>query len=541
MTVTEARPDAGAADAQLAAPGTRAGGAGWLSTSDHKDIGRLYLLTALVFLVVSAVGFVALGVERLGDGLQVFDAEAFTQVSALVREAAVLLFVVPFFLGLATYLVPLQVGAPDVAFARGSATAYWAYLFGGVTLLAAYAARGGFEGSSNIATDLYLLSMIVLTLATVVALVSVLTTVLTLRVPGMTMLRTPLFSWSVLVGGGVMLLTAPVLTARLIELFIAHHFSGELGGPGNYRLISWFWSVPTATLLVVPAAGVAAEVVPVLTRSRLRHHHAGMVVLGALALFGFGAWAQVEDRLDDLLYVAVGLAAVLPALALLGVLGDAARRGRVVRQAPLLMALGAVVHLVLGALAGAVLAIPALDLRGTAWEAGQFEALIFGAGVLGAYAALWYWAPKLWGVQLGGGSGTAAFFFGFWGAALLAVSDLASGLLSDQALLATAFRGESLGPVLNGAAAVGAVMVALGAVLVTGVIMARSARLEGRRADDDPWGGNTLEWATASPPPPGNFAGPLPLVRSPYPLVDVGADDDLGHDAAATHLAGSRP
>ncbi|MDP9070538.1 MAG: cbb3-type cytochrome c oxidase subunit I, partial [Actinomycetota bacterium] len=427
-TTTEARPDAGATDAQTAAPGTRAGGAGWLSTSDHKDIGRLYLITALVFLVISAVGVVALGLERLEDGLQLFDAEAFTQVSALVREAGALLFVVPFFLGLATYVVPLQVGASDIAFPRGSATAYWAYLVGGAMLLGAYAARGGFEGSSNIGTDLYLLSLIVLTLATVVALVSVLTTVLTLRAPGMTMLRTPLFSWSMLVGGGVLLLTTPVLTARLIELFIAHHFSGELGGPGNYRLISWFWSVPTATLLVVPAAGVAAEVVPVLSRSRLRHHHAGMAVLGALALFGFGAWAQVEDSLDDLLYVAVGLAAVLPALALLGVLGDTVRRGRFVRKAPLLLALGGLVHLFLGTLAGAVQVIPGLELGGTVWAAAQVHYTLFGGAVLGAYAALWYWAPKIWGVHLGEGAGMAAFVLTFWGVVLLALPDLVSGL-----------------------------------------------------------------------------------------------------------------
>ncbi len=533
MTMTEARPSPAASGG--VEPQGQPVRAGWFSTSDHKEVGRLYLVTALIFLVVSAVGALLLGIERLDGGLQVLDRQAFTRLSTLVPEAGALLFVVPFFLGAATYLVPLQVGAPDIAFARGSALAYWTYLIGGATLVAAYAAGGGFEGSSDVATDLYLLSLIVLTVATVIALVSILATVIALRAPGMTMLRTPLFSWSVLVGGGVILLTAPVLAARLVELFIRHHFSGELGDPQSYGLVSWFWGVPTAMLLVVPAAGVAAEVVPVLSASRLREHRAGMVVLAALALLGFGAWAQVEASRDDLLYIAVGLAGVLPALALLGVLGDTARRGRIVRKAPLLLALGAVVHLVLGALAGALLVIPALELRGTAWEAGHFEALFFGTGALGAYAALWYWAPKLWGVHLGEGSGTLAFFLGFWGAALLAVADLANGLLSDQPRAATGFEGEALAPVLNGAAALGAAMVALGAVLVTAQVIVRTGRHRGTRAADDPWGGATLEWATTSPPPPTNFEGPLPVVRSPYPLSDAGDDAGPVGDGAASN------
>ena len=522
MTMTETRTGpAGSLEPPEAGAGPLAARAGWLSTSDHKDIGRLYLVTALVFLVLSAAGAAVLGVERLQDGLQVLDRQILSRMSTVVPEAAVLLFLVPCFLGLATYLVPLQVGASDIAFARGSAMGYWTYLIGGGTLLAAYAAGGGVEGSSRVGTDLYLLSLVLLTVATVAALLSVLATVVTLRAPGMTMLDTPLFSWSVLVGGGLLLLVVPVLTARLVELFIAHHFSGELGGPDVYRQISWLWGVPTALLLVVPAAGVAAEVVPVLTRSRLRQHAAGMAVLGALGLLGFGAWAQLDDGLDNLLGIAVGLAGVLPALALLGLLGDTARRGGFARKAPLLLAFGAVVHLVLGALAGALLVIPGLELRGTAWEAGHFDALVFGTGVLGAYAALWYWAPKLWGVHLGEGAGMAAFFLGFWGAALLAAAGLASGLLADQALGATEVAGTSLAPVLNGAGALGAAMVALGALLVAVQVVARSGRRRGTRAIADPWGGHTLEWATSSPPPPGNFSDPLPPVSSPFPLSDA--------------------
>lgn len=525
MTMTESTTEAGPDAAEV--PGDDAtamvpavgGLAGWFTTSDHKKVGRLYLVTSLAFLVVGGVVGGMLGLERIDSGLQLLTTDTFAQVYTLHGEVAVLLFLVPFFLGLATYLVPLQVGSADIAFPRGSATAYWAYVVAGVTLLAAYAANGAIGGGSDVGTDLYLLSLAVLTLSTCLALVSILTTVTTLRAPGMTLLRTPLFSWSMLVGGGLTLLTAPVLLARLIELYIQHHFGGDLTGLAAYGQISWFWSVPQVYLLTVPAVGIAAEVVPVLTRSRLRIHSSGIVVIAVTGLVGFGAWAQAPATFDDLLYVVAGLAAVLPALALLGILGDTVRRGRFARKAPLLLALGAVVHLLLGALAGAVSVLPGLELQGTVWQAAQVHYTLYGAAVLAAFAALWYWSPKIWGVHLGDGAGTAAFALTFFGAILVAAPDLVSGLFSDQAVMAVRFDGGALTTVLNGASALGAAMGVLGILVVVGEL-ARVGLGKGTRAIGDPWGGHTLEWATTSPPPPGNFTGALPAVTSATPVSD---------------------
>jgi heme/copper-type cytochrome/quinol oxidase subunit 1 len=535
MTMTEARtdptPSAVEGPTGTAAPRELTGLARWLTTSDHKVVGRLYLGFALAFLLVGSAAGGVLGVERIDSGLQVLNEGTFAQLHTLHGEVTVLLFLVPFFLGLATYLVPLQIGASDIAFPRGSATALWSYILGGVLLLGAYAADGGREGASAVGTDLYLLSLALLAASTCVALISILTTAVTLRAPGMSMLRTPMFTWSMVVGGGLTLLATPVLLARLIELFIHHHFGGDLASLDVAGQIGWFWSIPQVYLLVVPAAGVAAEIVPVFARARLRRNSIGIAVLGSMGLFGFGAWAQVEPYADDLLYVVAGLAAVVPALALVGVLGDTLRRGHFVRKPALLLALGAVVHLLLGALAGAVLVIPGLDLDVTVWATAQVHYTLFGGAVLGAYAALWFWAPKIWGVHLGEGAGTGAFALTFWGVILLAAPDLVSGLFSDQALSATTFDGGTLTTVLNGASVAGGAMAALGLLVVVGDVLARAARHRGTRAIANPWGGATMEWATDSPPPAGNFSGELPPVTSAWPLDDQDGGSESAEDA----------
>jgi len=353
MSITETRPATGStssrsdADRVASTPAAPSGLHGWISTADHKRIGRLYLATAVAFLVVGSVVGAILGAERLGSGLEILSDNTFGQVYTLHGEVAVFGFLVPFFLGLATYLVPLQVGAPDIAFARGAALGYWTYLVSGLLLLAAYAANGGPRGGSDVGVDLHLLALIGLNLALVVGLISVLTTALAWRTQGMSLLRTPLFTWSFVVGGGLTLLACPVLVARLVEGYVSHHF-GDVDLPSSDT--SWFFAVPQVFMLAVPAAGVAAEVIPVMARSRHRVHGAAVVILGLLGVLGFGAWAQLPERNDELLYVGMALAALLPALALLGLLGDTTRRGRLSLGAANLLALGAVVHLLLGAL-----------------------------------------------------------------------------------------------------------------------------------------------------------------------------------------------
>ncbi len=525
MSMTETRPATGSTSARVVAeqgsataPAGPSGLHGWVSTADHKRVGRLYLVTAVAFLVVGSVVGAILGAERIDPGFEILDDGTFGQVYSLHGEVAVFGFLVPFFVGLATYLVPLQVGAPGIAFPRGAALGYWTYVVSGLLLLAAYAADGGPLGGSDVGVDLHLLALIGLNLALCIGLVSVLTTAMAWRARGMTLLRTPLFTWSVVVGGGLTLLSSPVLVARLIEGYVAHHF-------GDVDLASvdtgWFFAVPQVFVLALPAAGVAAEIVPVMARSRHRVHAAAVVILGIMGVLGFGAWAQLPERTDELVYVGFALAALLPALALVALLGDTARRGRLSLGAANLLALGAVIHLLLGALAGAAAAIEPLELQGTVWQAAQVHYTLYGAATLGAFAALWYWSPKIWGVMLGELQGKVVFALTFFGAILLSAPDLVNGLVENQLLADPQLDDRGLRIAMSAVSLVGGVLGVLGILLVVGELLGKVGRRQGTPASDDPWGGATLEWATSSPPPPGNFAAPVPLVASATPLHDV--------------------
>lgn len=507
MAMTETRPEAAPTDVPSpSAPVEAAGLAGWLSTSDHKRIGRLFVGTSLVFLLTAAVLTVLLWIERLNSGADLLKNDTFPQVFTLQGEVLALLFVVPFFLGLATYLVPLQVGSPEIAFPRGSATAFWGYLVGAGLLVAAYAADGGITGTTPTSVDLYLLSLLLLVASLSLGAISVVTTVLTMRAPGMTLLNAPLFSWSVVVGGGLLLLQLPVLGARVIEVFIDVHYGGASGGYGAIRSS---WGLPAVYGLVVMAAGVLLEVVPTLAARKLRFHVAGVTVLGLLGLLGIGGWLTNPEAVDDLLYVGMGLAAVVPALALLGLLADTARAGTPAVKAPLVLAIGSALMLLAGAAAGAVEVIEPLELvtpeYATTWAAGQEHLVLFGAGVLAAFAALWFWAPKIWGAHLSEKAGFLVALLVLGGAVLPAAADLVAGAAEDLPRGALEWTDADLVDTTGGLGVAGAALGAVGVLAGVGAVLAAAGRKRSVPAVDDPWGGWTLEWTTTSPPPAHNF------------------------------------
>ncbi|MGK2957833.1 MAG: cbb3-type cytochrome c oxidase subunit I [Acidimicrobiales bacterium] len=524
MSMTDTRPDT-----EITAPvsvdgspiDTPAGLAGWLTSTDHKVVGRLWLVTSLVFLVGGGALGALLGAERLDGGMDILDLGVFQQVYSLHGEVAVFLFLVPFFVGLATYLVPLQVGATEISFPRGASFAYWAYLVSGGLLLASYAADGGLAGGSKTGIDLYLLSITFLNVALCVALVAILTTIVVMRTPGMTLLRTPIFTWSFLVGGGLTLLATPVLIARFIELYVAHHFGGSLTATTG---TDWFWAVPQVYVLAIPALGIALEIIPVIAGSRLSPHGAGLIFIGMAGVLGFGAFAQVGPVFDDVLYVGMGLAGALPILGLLGLVGDAMRRGRFSVKAPILLALGSLLLFLMGSVAGAASVIEALDLRGTVWTIGQMHLILEGAALSAALAALWFWAPKIWGVTLSDVAGKLVFLLTFGGALLLAVPDLVSGLVEDQAIGSIDIESGSSVAAMNGLSAAGGALILLAVVVTLLTLLNGLARRGSNPSVDDPWEGFTLEWATASPPPPANFDEPIDLVTSATPVLDRRSD-----------------
>jgi heme/copper-type cytochrome/quinol oxidase subunit 1 len=532
MTVTEAPRDVAEAAAGPVASAPPTGLAALVGSGDPRTIGKLFVATSLLFLLMAGVVGILVGFERVDlSGFEVLDGDVVSQLFTLQSIAAVFLGVLPLLIGLATAVVPLQVGASTVAFPRASAASYWTFLASAGVILAAYTLDGGPFGGDGEAVALFVAAFIALLVALAVATVSVVTTVLTLRAPGMSLRRTPLFSWSIVVGGTVWLLTLPVLAAVMLLVYVDLRYGQQFlgGSDGLYDRIAWTFWQPTLYVVAVPALGIIADVVPVFARRRHHRHTAAMALIGLFGALSFGAWAQIgfsvdgqsnpTDWLYDGVWIAVGFLALIAIVGLLGLWAATLGRGKAQLGTPLILALFAGLLIGGGVAAGAVTVIEELDVLTTTWASGQ-ELLVVAGTLLAAAAGLAFWAPKLYGkllpdrlVRLGAtllalGAGVAAVAYGI------------AGLYDQPRSIAASLEGVSeLDTVetLNLVAAIGLAVAVAGALAVIAALL-RPAR--GRAVADDPWGGHTLEWTTTSPPPVGNFAT-LPEVMSEAPLYDA--------------------
>lgn len=535
MTVTEA-PRAAALEA-AAAPSPSApptGLAAVVGSGDPRTIGKLFVGTSVLFLLASGVAGALVGVETYDTASTgLFGAETTVRVLTLHSTAALFLGVLPLMVGLATAVVPLQVGASTVAFPRASAAAYWVWLVAGALVLSTYAIDGGPFGTELDAVALYVAALIAVIVALAVALVSVVTTVITLRAPGMTLRRTPLFSWSVLVGGTAWLLTLPALAAGLLIGYLDLRYGQQfLGGSGGvYDRIAWMFWQPTLYLVAVPALGVIADVVPVFARRRHQRHAAAMFLIGLLAAVGFGAWAQVGATIDgsgtpapwvgEVPWIAVGFVAIVPVLGLLGLWTATLAKGKVRVGTPLVLSLLAGLLVFLGVAAGGATVIDALDLDGTTWMTAQATLVILGSTVAGL-AGVAFWAPKLYGKLLPDALTRLGGTVVFLGALVAAIPQAVAGAFSQSRLVAAGAETVAEGDlatveVLNLVSGIGLAVAVLGGLLVA---LALATRPSGDGPGDDPWEGHTLEWATTSPPPVGHFAT-LPEITSEAPVYDA--------------------
>lgn len=535
MTVTEAPRDAAveaAAAPSLSAPPT--GLAAVVGSGDPRTIGKLFVGTSLLFLIASGVAGALVGFEQYDStGSEIFGADTAVRIFTLHSTSALFLGALPLLLGLATAVVPLQVGAATVAFPRATAASYWVWLVSGGLVLASYGIDGGPYGSDLDGVGLYIAGLVAVVVALAVATVSVVTTVATLRAPGMSLRRTPLFSWSMLVGGSVWLLTLPVLAGMLVLTFVDLRYGdGQLmgGTAGVYDRVSWLFWQPTLYVVAVPALGIIADIVPVFARRRHQRHGAAMFLIGASAALGFGAWAQIGVSVDGanpvpwLLegpWVVVGFLAIVPVLGLLGLWTSTLFAGKIRLGTPLVLSLFAGLLVFLGIAAGGATVIDALDLDGTTWMTAQSTLVLLGT-VLAGLAGVAFWAPKLYGKLLPDSltrlGGTIVFF----GALVAAVPQAVAGALSQGRFVAGGIGGVDPGDVdtvemLDLVSGIGIALAVLGGVVVAlALVKGRS----GEGPGDDPWDGHTLEWATTSPPAVGHFAT-LPEITSEAPVYDA--------------------
>lgn len=540
MTVTDTEAPApettSGSDHVLAPPRPATGFAAVVGTGDHKTIGRLWIATSLLFLLLAGGTGAALGVERMDlSGFDVVDAGSVAQVLSLHAVAGTFLFLVPLLVGLGIYVVPLQVGSATLAFPRAAAAAYWTYLISGVTVVAAFIADGGPGGTDPDAVGLFLASMIVLLLALSLAAVCVAATGLGLRAPGMGLHRVPLFTWANILAAVLWILTLPVLAGVLLLSYVDFRYGPTFLGGGDsgtaqlFVRIGWAWSQPSVYVYAIPVLGIIGDIVPVAARTRLTQHRVAMGCIAAFAAFSFGAWAMpgfaaTNDAASPLTFtntvtfVGFSFLVLLPLLGFAGLLADTLRRGGLRLISPLLWSAAALLMLLAGAVNGAIVSIDPLDLVGTSATTAQIHYVLV-AVLLGLFGGLAYWGPKIWGRALPEAASSVLAVGGLLGCVLLSLPDLIAGFFDQVNRLGGAADDVDTVEALNIASLVGGALLILVALGFVGLLV-RTATA-GSDADADPWEGNTLEWATTSPPPPGNFLDELPTVTSEAPLYDA--------------------
>jgi heme/copper-type cytochrome/quinol oxidase subunit 1 len=515
---------------------------GWLTTADHKRVGLLYLFFSLLFLLVGGAAGAILKTELTGEGVQIVG-DNFSRLFNEHATVSTFLFLAPAWVGLAAYLVPLQIGASRVAFPRALAFSLWTFVCGGALVIVSYmvgppgGGRFGSLGLSNslpmaarrggggAATDLWVMGLLVLSLSALVAATTLAVTILKLRVPGLTLRRTPMFSTATLVTSIGIIMATPVFVAGLVLLYIDQHYGGRLFLPSTegYQVVwqhtLWLFGRPEVFLLSLPALGAACDIVATHARRGFLDDRPLRAAIGLFGLLSFGAWWLPDNAgralvlpnppvLNAVLGVPVGIIV----LVLLGTLV----KGRLKAHVSLLFVAGYVLLLGFGAINGIIAGLAGVD--GKAWTEGHLHVVIFGGPTLLVAGAVYHWAPKLFGRQLSAATGGAVFLLLFGGFLLMGLGDYLLGYNGAPAHVNDFPPGEDWGTYAT-LGTVGGYLLTAGALLFTLDVM-RAAGSKTKDASADPYEGLTLEWAAASPPPPHNFDA-VPEVRSPYPVLDL--------------------
>jgi len=506
-----------------------------VGTADHKRLGVLFLVGALVFLLVGGAAGAVLRAELAREGVDL-DIQ-YGRVLSLHSTVATLLFLIPAWIGMASWLVPLQIGSSRLAFPRLHALALWLFLLGGSLLVAAYVfgrpvfdlaeglPRPGPDQGANEATSLAVMAMVLVSVSTLLAAMDLVVTMLKLRTKGLTLVRLPMFSWSVLITCLALLLATPVFLAGLALLYLDRHFGGDLflGNPaGNavWRHTLWLFGRPEAFLVLLPGLGAACDIVATHAHRPLVGEEAARRAMVAFAFLSFAAWTAGPGVADALVLptfsVPTALVALPVAVVALVLLGTTLK-GRPQLHVSLLFLTAFLVLVGLGVLNSGVAAV--VGVEGRAWTTGHLHTVGFGAPTMLVFAALYHWAPKMTGRHPSPKLGGAAFLGLFGGFALLGLGSYLLGYDGGPAQLQD-YPFTAGATTFNPLALLGGLLAVLGLVAFA-LDFVRIALLGGGdEAEDDPYEGLTLEWATSSPPPPQNFES-VPEVRSAQPLLDL--------------------
>jgi cytochrome c oxidase subunit 1 len=557
MTLVADRPDL-ADQPPEPGPDQPAGGLlGWLTTTDHKRIGVSYMVTSFAFFLIGGALALVMRTELAEPGLQVVSLERYNELFTMHGSIMLFLFLGPFAFGLANYFVPLHIGAPDMAFPRLNAVSYWFFLFGGITMLAGFvptngAADFGWTGyaplsslvrSPSVGGDLWVMAIALTGVSGVLTAVNIVATVITLRAPGMSMFRMPVFTWNMLVVSILVLIAFPMLTAAAAMLFAdrrlgAHIYDATAGGsPLLWQHLFWFFGHPEVYILVLPYFGVITEVLAVFSWRPVFGYRGIVFATFAIASLSVGVWAHHMFTTGGVLlpfFSGLSLLIAVPTgIKFFNWIGTM-WSGRLTFEAPMLCAICFLLLFLLGGLTGVMLASPTLDfhLHDSYFVVAHMHYVLFGGSVFALFAGVYYWFPKITGRRLREGLARWHIALLFVGFNLTFFVQHVLGLVGMPRRVADYTEADGF-TTLNQISTVGAA--------ITGIAMLPFlwnvwvTLRKGDRVGDDPWGGQTLEWATSSPPPPHNFEA-LPPIRSNRPVWDLrhptAPDDRAGPEDA---------
>ena len=514
-----------------------------LTTTDHKMLGIMYLVACFAFFLIGGLMALLMRTELTAPGLQFLSTEQYNQLFTMHGTVMLLMYATPIVIGFANVVLPLQIGAPDVAFPRLNAFSFWLFVFGSTVAIAGFITPGGAADfgwtaytpltdavhSPGPGADMWILGLGVSGLGTILGAVNMITTVVCLRAPGMTMFRMPIFTWNILVTSVLILLAFPLLTAALMGLEVDRQFGAHLYDPSNggailWQHLFWFFGHPEVYIIALPFFGIVSEIFPVFSRKPIFGYSGLVYATLAIAALSVAVWAHHMYATGAVLLPFFSfmtfLIAVPTGVKFFNWIGTM-WKGHITFETPMLFSVGFLVTFLFGGLTGVLLASPPLDfhLSDSYFVVAHFHYVLFGTIVFATYAGIYFWFPKMTGRMLDERLGKVHFWLTMIG---FHTTFLVQHWLGNEGMprrYADYLSTDGFTS-LNIVSTVGAFILGASTLPFLWNVF-RSYRYGEVVTVDDPWGfGNSLEWATSCPPPRHNFTE-LPRIRSERPAFEL--------------------